>query len=383
MRFIATADWQLGMTARYLGDQARPRYLQARFDAVRRIGEVATQRGAEFVVVCGDVFESNQLDRSVITRTFEALRSFTVPVLLLPGNHDPLDAASIYDDPAFAGRVPDTVEVLRERGIHSVAPGVEVVAAPWSSKRPGCDLVARACADLAPAQPGTVRVLAGHGCVTSLSPDPDDTAVIDQSALEGVLDAGLVQVAVLGDRHSTTQVDPRIWYPGTPEVTDRTEVDPGNVLVIDVDPSTGAVDVESVRVGRWSFDVVDQGLNSGEDVTLLEQRLAGIGAKDRTLVWLRLSGTLTMAENARLEEVLDDDSALFALLSQWERHRDLTVIPDDHDFADLHVGGFIDEGVHELADQAADTSRPEASEAAQGALRLLYRLARDTEGGAA
>lgn len=204
MRFIATADWQLGMTARYLGDQARPRYLQARFDAVRRIGEVAMERGAEFVVACGDVFESNQLDRSVITRTFEALRSFTVPVLLLPGNHDPLDAASIYDDPAFAGRVPDTVQILREPGIRAVAPGVEVVAAPWSSKRPGYDLVAQACADLEPGSPGAVRVLVGHGCFSSLSPDPDDTSVIDQTALGSVLDSGLLQVAVLGDRHSTT-----------------------------------------------------------------------------------------------------------------------------------------------------------------------------------
>lgn len=380
MRFIATADWQLGMTAHYLGDQARPRYLQARFDALRRIGEVAAEYDAEFIVACGDVFETNQLDRAVITRTFEALRQVPVPMWLLPGNHDPLDAASIYDDPAFTSRVPEQVHVLREPGVHAVAPGVELVAAPWSSKRPGRDLVGQVCADLDPTPPGTVRVLAGHGAVSSLSPDADDAAVIDQTALERVLNGDLAQVAVLGDRHSTTEVTPRIWYPGTPEVTDRSEVDPGNVLVIEVDPRTHEVRVERVHVGTWAFTVIEKPLNSDEDVTALEDRLAEVDAKDRTLVWLKLSGTLTMAENAHLERVLDDDRALFALLATWERHLDLAVIPDDHDFADLQVGGFVDDGVRELIGLAQDSAR---SAAAQGALRLLYRLARDTEGGAA
>ncbi|HLS00648.1 MAG TPA: metallophosphoesterase, partial [Beutenbergiaceae bacterium] len=93
MRFIATADWQLGMSAHFLDDEARPRFHQARFDVVRRVGELAVEVGAECVVVAGDVFESNQLNRTVVARAVEALNTFQVPVVLLPGNHDPLDAA--------------------------------------------------------------------------------------------------------------------------------------------------------------------------------------------------------------------------------------------------------------------------------------------------
>ena len=94
MRFIATADWQLGMTAHFLDDEARARFHQARLDTVAEIGRIAAQRDAGFVVVGGDVFESNQLDRSILLRAFEALRACPVPVLLVPGNHDPLDASS-------------------------------------------------------------------------------------------------------------------------------------------------------------------------------------------------------------------------------------------------------------------------------------------------
>lgn len=376
MRFIATADWQLGMTARFLDGQARPRFLQARLDAVRRIGELAGDRGAQFVVVCGDVFESNQLDRAIISRAFEVLRGFPVPVHLLPGNHDPLDAASLYDSATFAARTPEAVRVLREPGVREVAPGVQLVAAPWFSKRPDQDLVARACAGLEPTPAGTIRIVAGHGAVSSLDPDAADPAAIDDAALRGLLDAGIAHVAVLGDRHSTTQVDPRIWYPGTPEVTDRAETDPGNVLVIDVDPATGDVTVEPVRVGRWAFTVVEQTLNAAEDVAALERRLAAIGAKERTAVWLRLSGTLTMADNARLERLLEEDRELFARLDLWERYRDLAVLPDGHDFADLHLGGFADQAVDELAGMAGAAAESDTdAESAQGALRLLYRLA--------
>ncbi|MBC7632706.1 metallophosphoesterase, partial [Aeromicrobium sp.] len=201
MRFVATADWQLGMTAHYLGDEARPRFAQARIDAIRSIGRVAAERDAAFILVCGDVFESNQLDRAVVARAFDALREVTVPVWLLPGNHDPLDAASIYRSREFVDGCPEHVHVLDTPGVHPAGDGVEIVAAPWFSKAPLVDLVADALADLEPA--GEVpRVVAGHGTVLGI--DRDNPAGISESDLSAAISAGLAQFAVLGDRHSTT-----------------------------------------------------------------------------------------------------------------------------------------------------------------------------------
>ena len=72
VRFIHTADWQLGMTRHFLSPEAQARFTQARIDGIRTIGNVAREEGASFVVVAGDVFESNQLEPRTVRRTIEA-----------------------------------------------------------------------------------------------------------------------------------------------------------------------------------------------------------------------------------------------------------------------------------------------------------------------
>lgn len=124
MRFVHTADWQLGMTRHFLAGDAQPRYSAARRDAVAGLGALATEAGAEFVVVAGDVFEDNQLAPEVISQSLEAMRTIGIPVYLLPGNHDPLDAASVYTSALFTAECPDNVVVLDTAGVHQVRPGL-------------------------------------------------------------------------------------------------------------------------------------------------------------------------------------------------------------------------------------------------------------------
>src|ERR1700757_3374601 len=49
MRFIHTADWQLGMTRHFLNSDAQPHYSAARRDAVSALGPPGAETGAEFV----------------------------------------------------------------------------------------------------------------------------------------------------------------------------------------------------------------------------------------------------------------------------------------------------------------------------------------------
>ncbi len=376
MRFIHTADWQLGMTRHFLNADAQPRYSAARRDAVSALGGLAAETSAEFVVVAGDVFEHNQLDPRVVSQSLEAMRAIGVPVYLLPGNHDPLDASSVYTSALFLAERPDNVAVLDRSGVHDLRPGVQIVAAPWRSKKPTTDLVADVVDRLA--ADGVTRILVAHGGVDALDPDSAKPSVIGLQGVHDALASGAVHYVALGDKHSRTPVGDtgRIWYSGSPEVTNYEDVehDPGHVLVVDIDEHDPArpVTVAAHRVGLWRFVTLRRPVDSGRDVTDLDINLDLMPDKDRTVVRLALTGSLSVTDRAALDACLDRHARLFASLRIWERHSDIAVVPEDEEFADLGIGGFAAAAVEELV--ATARSDGHAAADAQAALALLLRL---------
>jgi DNA repair exonuclease SbcCD nuclease subunit len=379
MRFIHTADWQLGMTRHFLNGDAQPRYSAARRDAVSALSAVAAEAGAEFVVVAGDVFEHNQLAPEVVSQSLEAMRAIGIPVYLLPGNHDPLDASSVFTSAVFLADRPDNVHVLDRSGVHDVRPGLQIVAAPWRSKAPTTDLVAEVLDGLA--ADGVTRILVAHGGVDAIDPVSAKLSVIGLQAVHDALNLGAVHYVALGDRHSRTEVGDtgRIWYSGSPEVTnyDDVEHDPGHVLVVDIDEGDAArpVTVSARAVGRWRFVTLRCSVDGSRDVTDLDINLDLLPDKDRTVVRLALTGSLSVTDRAALDACLDRYARLFASLRIWERQSDIAVIPDDAEFADLGIGGFAAAAVAELV--ATARSAGEAAVDAQAALALLLRLTGD------
>ena len=359
------------MKRRYLADEAQARFADARFAAVRRLAALAEEQGCAFAIVCGDVFESNQVDRRTLARALDALAAFRVPVFLLPGNHDPLDGGSIYRQAAFRAHAPKLVHVLEDTLPVPAAPGVEVVGAPWHSKRPRGDLVAAACAELAP-RPGVTRVCVAHGAVDALSPDRDDPARIGLAAAEAALAEGRIHYLALGDRHSRTEVGSsgRIYYAGTPEPTDFDEVLPGEALVVGLDAA--GIEVTPYPVGTWRFlRRRDLRLDGAADLDALEAWLLALPAKERTALRLECAGTLDLRVAARLDALLERARDLFAGLELW--NPDLAVLPADADFEDLALAGFAERALATLRAQARAGGAGAAS--ARDALALLVRLA--------
>jgi DNA repair exonuclease SbcCD nuclease subunit len=385
MRFVHSADWQLGMTRHFLAGEAQPRYSAARRDAVSGLGSLTADVGAEFVVVAGDVFEHNQIAPQVISQSLEAMRTIGIPVYLLPGNHDPLDASSVYTSALFGAECPANVKVLDRPGIHEVRPGLQIVAAPWRSKAPTTDLVADVLDGL-PAD-GVTRVLVAHGGVDVLDPDPTKSSLIGLAGLEDALARGAVHYVALGDKHSVTEVGStgRVWYSGSPEVTnyDDVEQDPGHVLVVDLDETDPQrpVSVEAPRVCRWRFATLRRQVDNSRDIADLDLNLDLMPDKDRTVLRLALIGSLTVTDRAGLDACLDKYSRLFASLRVWDSHSDLAVIPVDGEFSDLGIGGFAAAAVEELVETARAGDADNAGDA-QAALALLLRLTEHGRGAA-
>jgi DNA repair exonuclease SbcCD nuclease subunit len=353
-RFLHTSDWQLGMRRHFLKEEALPRYMQARIDAIAAIGKLAKEHKAQFVTVAGDVFESNQVDRRTVGRALEALASVPCPVLLLPGNHDPLDAASVYRSRAF--RAPANVSVIDSAEPVEIVPGVEVVGAPWPTKRPPGDLVEAMLRALEPTD--GLRVAIAHGAVNVIE---DRASQIELEPVRAALADHRIHFLGLGDRHSVTEVAPRVWYSGSPEPTDYVEVDPGKVLLVDL--SRESCDVEALPVARWRFLLEEVEVASGDDVQVLADRLFGLPDKDRTILKLVFTGALTLREHADLEAVLADQDELFAAI---ERYGDVTVRPEEFELEELGLTGFARDAAFALAERDDQTARD--------SLALLYRL---------
>ena len=371
-RFLHTSDWQLGVTRQFLDAESQARWAAARFDGVRNLCRIAKEEACEFIVVAGDIFESNQVDRRTVLRACEAMAEAAMPIFLLPANHDPLDAGSVFRSKIWRDRKPAKVQVLDVTGAcFEVRPGVEVVGAPWTSKRPLTDLVAAAASTLAPAS-GSLRIMVGHGAVDQLSPDRDNPAVIQVAAAEKAIEDGRYHYLALGDRHSLTQISPggRMFYSGTHEAYDFGETEPGKVLIVDL--SAEGVKVTPRQNGIWRFAVRDAQISTIEDVEALSRQIEAMQEKERTILKLGLVGTLSIHAHARLEEIEEHARALFAALVRSGSRSELVVMPDSADFDRIPLAGFAASAVAKLRTQAQGQGGER--EAASEALALLVRL---------
>ena len=76
----------------------------------RVVLEAACEAAVDVVLLVGDVFEHNRLPLDLLDRTARLLDDAALPIVILPGNHDPLIPASAYARGAIAE--PDNVHVL-------------------------------------------------------------------------------------------------------------------------------------------------------------------------------------------------------------------------------------------------------------------------------
>lgn len=371
--FIHTSDLQLGMTRWFFDADAQARFSAARVEAITRLGQLAQDTGAQFIVVAGDVFEHNSLSAQTTGRAREALAALPVPVYLLPGNHDPLVADSV-----FFKATADNVHVIEDSEPFEVAPGVELVGAPYRSKHANHDLVAAALAPLEPVD--TIRIMVGHGQVESRDTDkaPD---LIDLPTVEEAIRAGTIEYLALGDTHSTTNLSSTgaVWFSGAPETTDFAtnpagggESDSGNALVVTVSKTDGQaqVTVDKRQVGQWTFEALDRDINSLADVTSFITELRAYPQKDRTAIKYGLTGTLSLSAHAQLQSELAELEPVFASLKERERTTDLHLEPEPEELSNLGITGYAAGALEEIVDSL------ESDPVARDAANLLFRLAR-------
>ena len=364
IRLLHTADWQLGKPFANITGDAGALLRSARFEAVARLAELATRRGADAVLVAGDAFDGNMVADDTLHRALAAMRGFTGPWLMLPGNHDAALAASVWTRLAEAGLPGNVVPLLEPVALTLCDGRLAVLAAPLTTRHVVEDLTAWMDTAVTPA--GVIRVGVAHGSVTGFLPDQADAPnPIDPAR---ATKAGLDYLA-LGDWHGAMRIDERSWYAGTPEPDRFKANDAGHALLVRLDEPGVAPLVERVQVGRyrWTEMLLDDTAGQGLLPTRLEAALDAIEEPADSLVRLHLRGVADLSARERLGRLIERRGAAFVHMDvDWSG---LEVTASEADLAPLDDGGAIGATAERLRAQAAD--RPEAALA----LRLLHRLA--------
>jgi DNA repair exonuclease SbcCD nuclease subunit len=64
--------------------------------------DAAQAAGADVVILAGDTFDSHRVPPDLLERVAAVLAASTMPVVVLPGNHDPVAVDAVYYRPALA-----------------------------------------------------------------------------------------------------------------------------------------------------------------------------------------------------------------------------------------------------------------------------------------
>lgn len=383
MKFIHTADWQIGKPFAGIADPYKRSLVQkARIDVIARIATIVRSESAKFILVAGDLFDSPSADKSTVAEACSAIGQIGVPVYLIPGNHDHGGPGSLWEQEFF------------KRESNSLAPNLTVLldAKPLELEEAvlfPCPLLRRLESSdrtewlrdpgvLQSVSSSKPRIVLAHGSTQDFSGTEDDEE-LGSMAPNRVditrLPMDEIDYVALGDWHGAKRIGPKAWYSGTPE-NDRfqkgEEQKPGHILVVEARrgelPHVEIVSTGKLKWSEISFDFAD---DSGVDrfATRIAEELGQRANED--LLRLSLSGSLGIEAANRLEDLIDSLRARLLRLKVDDR---TAIAPTDEEVEALTrqtsdpLIAIVAQQLVKMADSAGD----EEATTAAVALRELH-----------
>ena len=365
-RFIHTADWQIGKVFRFV-DGAEMGGLQlARLEAITLIGKLADEHHVRHVLVAGDVYDHATPSTHTRNQVVERMRAYTsVQWHLLPGNHDPYQPNGLWDQLRRRG-LPDNIHAHTESAGAIIEQDAAVLLpAPLQHRRTLNDPTA--WMDNQPSEAGLIRIGLAHGAVFGFDTSEEQRAnPIDPTRPQ----LARLDYLALGDWHGELQVNERCWYSGTPETDSFQTRGRGTALLVEIDGPNELPQVTPLSTGQYRWESLNERVEVLEDVSLLDHKLRNLsGDLNHTLVDLRLSGALSLADLLHFEERIVEGAAAALYHLRIDREQ-LFPEPTDDDLDSIDPGGIV----RAAADRLRATIEAGGSDAdlARAALHRLY-----------
>lgn len=382
MKFLHTADWQLGKPFAGTDDPQKRALLQnERFNVIRRIGGIIQDHQAEFVVVAGDLFDSPCATKPTVSAACSAIGALKVPVYVIPGNHDHGGPGSLWEQEFFKSQrgelAPNLQILLKPEPV--ILPSAVLFPCPLLRRHESDDptLWLRSSQDFGGQFGDKPRIVIAHGSVIDFGSFADDEEtdgntnnLIDVSRLT---EADFDYIA-LGDWHGAKKVGPKSWYSGTPELDQfvkGSDHNPGNVLVVEA----GRGELPNVQmVHSGAIDWHEIVFDFPDDLSLdqLKQRVnERIGTRaNRDLLRLQLNGSLGIEASTELNRLIESWGARLLRV----KLDDQTIIAPSATELDGLKSRSADPLVSRVAGKLEELAKGSGEEAAiaRVALRELY-----------
>lgn len=395
LRFLHVADLHLGLRITRYQDAAVDKIREARLQALQRVRQECREGDFQFVIVAGDLFDDAHVTTDIAVRAFDMFRSFEVPVYVLPGNHDPLQAGAVWDLDPWKSAVGSNGNVHL---LHSPAPleignGVTLFPCPVyrknSTRNPTTWI-----GDHRRNGSAGYRIGVAHGSVMDRPTLPDDDHPISPTAPD---DLDLDYLA-LGHWHNhrefpDSQGAPRMAYSGVHEpmrFQDDPEAagwrpysagaareefidrGPGTAIAVSLAEPGARPQLELRRVGYYQWTTRECQLESIDDLARLIDDVSEFPTKERTLLRLRLTGTLSLAGMSRVDILR---SVLTNYVVGELDDSGLQIEPDEAELQEAIGSGVLSQVYDRLKQQSEEDSETDRL-VAQRAIELLYRLHR-------
>lgn len=245
MRFLHTADLHLGKAFLGIADKGSE-LREAQLLTLERIVELARAEEVDFVVIAGDLFDSNEVTGKLVKKVVDRLASLApIPVLILPGTHDLLDEGSVYWRGEFADA--ENIKVFGVDG-NTIKIGDTAVHGRANDTKQGG---VHPLSEMSPDHDARHNVAVIHASVEIEGKSSPDDYLASPSEIAA---CGMDYVA-LGHWHSANQFSAQgtaAWYSGAPEPTKFNEAEgAGNVLLVEL--GDNGVDVSARATGKYTW----------------------------------------------------------------------------------------------------------------------------------
>lgn len=298
MKFIHTADWQLGIPFNHVQQKAEE-LRRARIDAVKQVLALAEKERADFVIAAGDLFDDNRIAPDTVEQVAAALKRSAVPVYLLPGNHDPLTQDSPYMrcPGLFTGKA---VVLSGETPVQ--VSGGHLYPCPAFTRRSAKDPTSW----IPPRKPEDgIRIGVAHGSIET--PAPDDFPIPGNASTLRDLD-----FLALGHWHSAKEINKRTWYAGTPEATAFGQKNAGKALVVEIASPQALPQVREISLARFEWREIDRELHKEAELDALIDELEKL-KNPQMLLRLRVTGMLSPQQLDKVEKINGEQFYFFKL----------------------------------------------------------------------